>query len=62
MIIESIGRAYRWIRDRQMVEVQRQVYDPETRKSWWEYQTLIYTSQAKLAEERRLGDKIDIKT
>lgn len=62
MIIESIGRAYRWIRDRQLVEIQRQVMDPETRKSWWEYQTLIYTSQARLVEERKLGEKIDIKT
>lgn len=62
MIIESVGRLYRWVRDKQLVEIQRQVYDPKTNKQWWEYQTLIYTSQAKLAEERKLGEKIDIKT
>ena len=62
MIIESIGRAYRWIRDRQLVEIQREVYDPKTQKTWWEYQTILYTSQARMAEEKRLGEKIDIKT
>ena len=61
MIVESIGRVYRWVRDRQLVEIQREVYDPKTQKTWWEYQTLIYTSQARLVEERRLGEKIDIK-
>ena len=62
MIIESVGRLYRWVRDKQLVEIQRQVYDPKTNKQGWEYQTLIYTSQAKLAEENRLGEKIDVKT
>ena len=62
MIIESIGRVYRWVRDRQLVEIQREVYDPKTQKTWWEYQTLLYTSQARMAEEKRLGEKIDIKT
>ena len=62
MIIESIGRAYRWIRDRQLVEVQREVYDPKTQKTWWEYHTLIYTSRARMIEEARKGEKLDIKT
>ena len=62
MIVESVGRVWRWVRDRQLVEVQRQMLDPKTNKTWWEYQTLIYTSQARLVEERKLGEKLDIKT
>lgn len=62
MIVESVGRVWRWVRDRQLVEVQRQMLDPKTHKTWWEYHTLIYTSQARLVEERKLGEKLDIKT
>jgi len=62
MIVQSISHAYRWIRDRQLVEVQREVYDPKTQKTWWEYQTLIYNSHARMVEYRKLGEKLDIKT
>lgn len=62
MIVESIGRLYRWVRDRQLVEVQRQMLDPKTHKTWYEYHTMLYTSQAKVVEHHRLGTQIDVKT
>jgi hypothetical protein len=71
MITESIGkaykwlrgsRAYNWIRDRQLVEIQKQVLDPKTNKQWLEYQTIVYTAQAQVAPaEPQLGTKFDVK-
>lgn len=59
MITESIGRVYRWVRDRQLVEVQREMLDPKTHKTWYEYHVLVYTHQAKLVDQDRLGGKFD---
>jgi len=59
MIVESIGHLWRWVRDRQTVEIQRQVYDPKTNKTWWEYHTLVYNGHAKVIEAEKLGSKID---
>lgn len=59
MIVESVSRVWRWVRDRQLVEVQRQMLDPRTHKTWYEYHTLIYTSHAKVIEQDKIGSKFD---
>jgi hypothetical protein len=59
MIVESVGRLWRWVRDRQVVEVQRQMLDPKTHKTWYEYHTLIYNAQAKVVESEAVGTKFD---
>lgn len=60
MIIESVGHVYRWIKDRQAVEVQRKILDPITDQTWYEYQIIVYTNQAKILEQSNVGKKLDV--
>lgn len=60
MIVESVGRLYGWVKDKQVIEVQRKMLDPKTHKTWYEYQVLIYTSQAKMVEQSKVGNKVDV--